>query len=99
VANIEDAFVTMAALIAFIPFVVQILRNWIMPDEGGLTVQIFSWSVGIVITLAGWLAGLGFLDGLLWWQAVLYGLGACLAANGIFDTGLILSVFSLFRKN
>jgi hypothetical protein len=98
VQTIESIFATFFALVAFIPIAVQFLRKLLIPDIGGLWAQIFSWAVGIGITLAGWAFHLGFLDNLNIWMALLYGAGACLAANGIFDTGLISAVFDLFRR-
>lgn len=94
----DGIFETFFALAAFIPIAVQFLRKLIIPGVSGLWVQIFSWAIGLGITMLGWAFGLGFLSGLMWQQALMYGAGACLAANGIFDTGLIESVFSLFTK-
>jgi len=90
-------FETFLALVAFIPVVVQFFRK-LLPNLSGLGVQIFSWTIGIIITIAGWLLHLGFLDGIPIWQALLYGAGASLAANGIFDTGIITAIFGLFIK-
>lgn len=98
VKTIDGIFETFFALVAFIPLAVQTLRRLVMPNAGGLGVQIFSWVVGLAVTLVGWWFHLGFLDGLSIWMALLYGTGACLAANGIFDTGIITAIFSLFEK-
>jgi hypothetical protein len=94
----DGTFETFLALVAFIPIAVQVLRKLLIPNAAGIGVQVFSWTVGVAITLAGWLLHLGFLDGLSFWIALLYGAGACLAANGIFDTGLITALFGLFGK-
>jgi hypothetical protein len=48
-------FETFIALVAFIPIVVEFLKRLIIPKATGLWVQIFSWAIGILITLAGWL--------------------------------------------
>ena len=64
----------------------------------GIVTQIVSWVVGIGITMFGWWQHLGFLDGIEWYIALLYGLGSGLAANGIADTGLIEWVIGLFRR-
>jgi hypothetical protein len=96
--TLNGIFETFFALVAFIPIAVQFLRKLIIPNATGIGAQIFSWTVGIAITLSGWLLHLGFLDGLSFWIALLYGAGACLAANGIFDTGLISALFGLFGK-
>ena len=94
----DGIFETFFALVAFIPVAVQFLKKLIIPNAAGLSVQIFSWAIGIAITIAGWLLHLGFLDGLSFWIALLYGAGACLAANGIFDTGIITAIFGLFGQ-
>jgi hypothetical protein len=96
--TLDEIFGTFIALIAFIPIAVQFLRKLLFPNTIGLPIQIFSWFVGLAITVAGWALNLGFLDGLSIWMALLYGAGACLAANGIFDTGLITAIFGLFEK-
>jgi len=100
---LKGIFETFFALVAFIPIAVQFLRKYLFTSAGGIAAQLFSWAVGLSVTLIGWLLHLGFLDGLSIWVALLYGVGACLAANGIFDTGLIDSIFNaifgLFGKN
>jgi hypothetical protein len=96
--SLDGVFSTFLALVAFIPIAVQFLRKRLIPYAKGAWVQVFSWVVGIVITLVVRLLNLGFLDGLSIWLALLYGIGACLAANGVFDTGLITAVFVLFGK-
>lgn len=95
---LDGVFETFVALVAFIPIVVQFLRKLVIPNVTGLGAQLFSWAIGIAITMAGWLLHLGFLDGLSIWLALLYGAGACLAANGLFDTGIITAIFGLFIK-
>jgi len=96
--TIEGIFATFFALVAFIPIAVQFLRKLLIPNSKGLPVQIFSWVTGIIITITGWLLHLGFLNGLSFWVALLYGAGVCLAANGVFDTGLVTAIFGLFEK-
>jgi hypothetical protein len=96
---LDGIFGTFFALVAFIPVAVQFLRRFLFPKATGLGIQIFSWVAGLIITMAGWLLNLGFLDGLSIWMALLYGAGASLAANGIFDTGLITAIFKLFGLN
>jgi hypothetical protein len=95
--TVEGVFATFFALFAFIPIPVRFLRKLLIPDIGGIWAQIFSWTVGIGITLLGWAFHLCFLNNLSFWMALLYGAGACLAANEIFDTGLISAIFGLSR--
>lgn len=95
----EVAFATFAALVAAIPFVVQAIKKLIPSIESSsLATQIVSWVTGLAVTMIGWAFHLGFLNDLEWWMALLYGLGASLAANGIFDTGFIEWFIGLFKK-
>ena len=92
-------FGSFAALVAAIPVVTELLKKMIKPLQSeGLLTQVFSWVIGLIITLTVWLLELGFLAGLPWWQMLLYGLGASLIANGIFDTGIISVIFGFFFK-
>ena len=83
--EVTGMFETFAALVVGIPFVVEIVKRVFTPPEGFWT-QFISWATGIVITVVGGLFELGFLGGLIWWQWILVGFLASLAANGIFDT-------------
>ncbi len=93
----SSAFTTFAGLVAIIPFVVEGIKK-IFKSISPIVIQIISWVTGIAVTMFGWAFHLGFLNGLEWWQALLYGLGVSLAANGIFDTGLIEWIVGLFAK-
>ena len=97
---VAGAFVTFAALVAVIPVVTEFLKEILsIKPGGGIWTQVLSWATGILLTLAGWFLDLGFLSGLSAWLALLYGAGASLAANGVFDTQIITAIFSLFKKN
>lgn len=93
----SSAFTTFAGLVAIIPFVVEGMKK-IFKSLSPIVIQIISWGTGITVTMFGWAFHLGFLIDLEWWQALLYGLGVSLAANGIFDTGLIEWIVALFTK-
>jgi len=90
-------FETFAALAAVIPIVTEILKGWIKPPPGFWT-QFLSWVTGLVITFVVWIAGVGFLAGMSWWMMLIYGFGASLAANGIFDIGFIEKIIGFFKK-
>lgn len=96
-SDYSSAFTTFAGLVAIIPFVVEGMKK-IFKSINPIVVQFISWITGVAITMFGWVFHLGFLDGLEWWQALLYGLGVSLAANGIFDTGLVEWIVGLFAK-
>lgn len=95
----EMVFSTFAALVAIIPLAVEAIKK-LVPSLGTnrLLTQIVSWLIGILITLIGWKLQLGFLTGLTWPIALAYGIGASLAANGIFDTGLLTWIIGLLSK-
>lgn len=97
VGNYDTVFLSLSAIVAVIPLVVEIVKGF-FPSTEGIVTQIVSWVVGIGICLFGWWQHLGFLDGIEWYIALLYGLGSGLAANGIADTGLIEWVIGLFRR-
>lgn len=99
---LESIFATFLALVAFIPVAVQFLRNVLFKNASGLVMQVISWVTGLVITLLGWWLNAGFLAELSMWQAMIYGAGACLASNGVFDTGMVSAIidgiFKLFKS-
>ena len=54
--------------------------------------------VGIAVCMAAWLLHVSApLDGLSWWQALLYGLASGLSGCGFYD--LVKAVAGLFKKN
>jgi hypothetical protein len=96
----NEAFITFSALVAVIPVVTEFIKKLLgkTSDTNNQLVQVLAWITGIAITMFGWFFHLGFLSGLEWWLALLYGFGASLAANGIADTKIIQAVISLFGK-
>ena len=99
-ANYEAVFMSLAAIVAVIPVGVEVIKGF-FPKMPSALIQIASWLVGIGICMFGWWQHLGFLNGLEWYIALLYGLGAGLAANGIADTGFVQWIIGLFasKKN
>lgn len=98
--SFDTVFTTFGALVASIPVVVEFLKNLFGKTKAtpDWAVQVFSWGTGIIMTMFGWFLHLGFLDGLTWYWALIYGFGASLAANGVADTKIIEWIFSLFRR-
>jgi hypothetical protein len=96
----ETAFTTFVALVAAIPVVVEFLKSMFKVNDQtpSWVVQLLSWGTGLIMTMFGWFLHLGFLDGLTWYWALIYGFGASLAANGVADTQIIQWIFSLFKK-
>lgn len=89
--DIGDPFVSFLALSAAIPLIAELVIKLFKPPAGIWT-QFVSIVVGIGVTMFGWWFSLGFLSGMLWWHALIVGLCASLAANGIWDTGLYESI-------
>ena len=92
-----SVFATFASLVAVIPFVTETLKGLFRITQP-IVSQVISWLVGALLAMFAWWLGLGFLDGTLWWVALIYGLAASLAANGVFDTGLIEWLVGLIIK-
>lgn len=96
----ENFFTSFAALVAVIPLVVEAAKSLLKPDNKTV-IQIISWITGIAVTMLGWWFNLGFLGGLLWWNALAIGFFASLAANGVYDTGFyewLLKVLGIYKK-
>lgn len=92
--NYVEAFATLAALVAATPVVTQAIRK-LLKIEGGVWAQVLSWVVGLVLCMFGWVFDLGFLADITWWQALIYGIAASLAANGVFDIPFVQWILDL----
>ena len=90
-------FLSLAALVAAIPFVVEIVKGF-FPSLKGIWTQVVSWLVAVGLRMFGWWQHLGIFDGIEWYIALLYGLGSGLSANGLADIGLVQWVIGLFAK-
>jgi len=90
-------FLSLSALVATIPFVVEIVKGF-FPSLKGIWTQVVSWLVAVGLCMFGWWQHLGIFDGIEWYIALLYGLGCGLAANGIADIGLVQWIIGLFSK-
>lgn len=93
----DSMFATFAALVAVIPFIAEPLKNLIKPKKE-VWAWLLTWSVGVVITMLAWVLNVGFLNGEVWWVALLYAIAAAFCANGVFDTGLVEWIIGLFKK-
>ena len=84
-------FASFASLVGAVPFVTEFLRG-LFKLEGGIGIQIISWLTGVALAFIGWGLGLGMFVGMIWWHVLVIGVGASLAANGFFDTGIVLAI-------
>ena len=95
-------FGTLAGIAAVTIFIAGFL-NGLLKVENKTVKQIVAWIVAIVLALIGNLVNLGFLAEATWLMTLLYGLGAGLVANGLFDVAvvhaIILAIESALNKD
>ena len=82
---------------AGVPVIVEAIRGF-WKDMPGWAGMALNWVLGIGICMFGWWQELGFLAGLDWTVALMYGIGAGIAASGFAETGLIQWLISLFAR-
>ena len=93
----EDIFASLAAIVAGVPVIVEAIRGF-WKDMPGWAGMALNWVLGIGICMFGWWQELEFLAGLDWTVALMYGIGAGIAASGFAETGLIQWLISLFAR-
>ena len=93
----EDIFASLAAIVAGVPVIVEAIRGF-WKDMPGWAGMALNWVLGIGICMFGGWQELGFLAGLDWTVALMYGIGAGIAASGFAETGLIQWLISLFAR-
>ena len=86
---------TFAGFVGGVVLLIEGIKT-LFPKMEGLTTQIVSWCVGIAAAVLLWWLDVGFVSGMTWYMALLYGLGSSLVANGVADTGLIQWLLGLF---
>lgn len=94
----EAYFATFAGIVSVTSIITEFIKKLFKVEPTAWVQRIISWLIGIILGMFAWGFHLGMFNGLDWWQALLWGLGAGLASNGLFDTGLIEWLFSLFTK-
>ena len=98
---LTEIYVTFAATVVAIVTVTQFLKG--IFNTSGFASQLLSWGTGLVIVMFGFYSGLGWLAEVeLWWHAAIWGFGASLAANGIFEVPIIktiiTTIFAFLKK-
>lgn len=94
----EAYFATFVGIVSVTSIITEFIKKLFKVEPTAWVQRIISWLIGIILGMFAWGFHLGMFNGLDWWQALLWGLGAGLASNGLFDTGLIEWLFSLFTK-
>lgn len=59
--------------------------------------QLISWGLGFLLIVALNLLHIGFAKELLWYGVLAYGIAVSLAANRLFDIGLLQSILEMFK--
>jgi len=100
--NFPVWFGTLAGIAALGVFLAGVV-NGLFKITGKVGKQIVAWIICVVLAFIGNLINLGFLSEATWVITLIYGLGAGLVANGIFDVALvkafILAIESQLNKN
>lgn len=91
-------FTTFAGVVGVTAVVTEFIKKLFKVEPSEWIQRIISWVIGIGLGMFAWGFNLGMFEGLDWWQALLWGFGAGLASNGVFDSGLIEWLFGLFTK-
>lgn len=87
----------LAAIVAGVPVIVEAIRGFWKSMPGWVSMAL-NWVLGVGICMFGWWQDLGFLADLDWQIALMYGIGAGIAASGFAETGLIQWLISLFTR-
>ena len=89
ITNIDLYIGSLLGLAFLSTWIVGIVNGWLKVNQAWIR-QAISWAVPIVLAVVlGFLLKLGFLAGEAWYITILYGLGAGLVSNGIFDIGFV----------
>lgn len=97
-SRLRSNFATFAGVVGVTAVVTEFIKKLFKVEPSEWVQRIISWVIGIGLGMFAWGFNLGMFEGLDWWQALLWGFGAGLASNGVFDSGLIEWLFGLFTK-
>ena len=88
-------FTTSAGLITLIDTLTEFLKVKLKISNS--YIQYVSWGIGILLAVIGQLFGLGMFVTMAWIPTIIVGFAAALASNGVFDTGIVDWIMSLFK--
>lgn len=98
--DINVVFASLAGVATGSVFISALLIKWFKVTKGWLR-QLVSWIAPLVLFVAGNLLNIGFMAEFTWVMTLVYGLGAALISNGIFDIELVkklLAALNLEKK-
>jgi len=94
--ELSECFASLAALSGLVIIITQFVRKDL--KISGNFAQYLSWLVSVILAFVGFALKLGIFEGLIWWQTALYGVGAGLISNGIFDIQTVKALLNLVIK-
>ena len=90
-----EMFASLATVIAVTFALTEIAKNYIQNVQ---VIQLISWALGIIISLAAWWVELGMFAELTWYFAATAGFLTALVTNGIADSEWIQSLWILIKS-
>lgn len=96
VVHINDWFGSLAGIAGITVFLAGFL-NTILKVEKKFIKQLVAFAVAVGLTLGSSLLNFGFFAEALWYQALLYGLGAGLISNGFYDVTTVRALLKFIR--
>lgn len=90
----DFSFGSFALLVAVIPFVVEGFKR-LFRLTNSRVIQVVSWGTGLGVTAVVWALDVGFVSGLPWYEMLVIGLFASLAANGAYDIGIYTYILKI----
>jgi len=91
IMNFNTWFATLAGVAAVTVFIAGAVIQFLGVQRKWLK-QLTSWIIAILLVVAGNIFDLGFSAGFPWLTTILYGFGAGLVANGIFDIEVVQAI-------
>ena len=98
--DLNTVFASLAGVAAGSVFISALLIKWLKVTKSWLR-QLVSWIAPVVIFVVGNLFNFGFMSEFTWVMTIVYGLGAGLISNGIFDIAIVqalLAALNLEKK-
>lgn len=94
VTGLGDIYLTFSALAVGTVTITEFLKKLLgkVKSTPDWAILALSWGTGLLLTMAGFFLKLGFLADVGAVQALIYGLAASLAANGLADTKILQAI-------
>lgn len=96
----NEMLTTFATLVSIIPLIVESAKKMLgmNSNTNNKVIIAISWLIGIIICVLAWLLDVGAFTEMPFYKALMWGLAASLASNGVADTKIIKGLFSIFNK-